>query len=421
MAAVKSRLVGGDDGRGSDPTAGRSGLASRRVAALGLVVLLASGLAVATIWIRLLSAAVDSGWVTEHTGTVLGRDLGAFTGAASLLADGRAVEMYDPAPFEARGFAGFVNPPFFAVAFLAIRSVGFPALWVAWTAASIAAVVGACALLGARRPWLVATAVLFTIPMLVDVRLGQTAAFAALAVAVIYRLLAADRPRLAGIVAASLAYKPQYLVGFAVWWLVDRRRRPALAACTVVVAAVIAASAITMTGAWEAFFDRLASLTGQYAEAPVIQFTAWHTVSALLPWLGDAAVTIVWLVAALLVLILQAAFVRRAGGSLEAMVAAAVVVPLLVAPHVLVYDWVLLVVPLVLLGRAFPGRRETWLAMAAVLAAAAFVAAPIAALADGTVGVAIPIAYPVLAACSFGGARVVIGEVERSAVPADRP
>jgi alpha-1,2-mannosyltransferase len=397
-----------------------------RVIRLIVVVLVAGGLVTAMLWARFIAAGVGSGWALDHHDIELGRDLRAFAHAATLLLDGRIDDIYRPEAFIAVGAADFQNPPFYALLFVPLAQIPMPALWFVWAGASFAAIALSLRLLRVRHSFVLAVAVLFTAPLFTGLRFGQNEALSVLLLAAVYRLLEAGRARGAGAVAGLLAYKPHFLAGLGVWWLLERRRRPALAACAMVVATLVIGSWALLPGAWPAFVDRLSGISELYSGAsPVVQFTSWHAIRALLPWMPDAAVTAMWLTWSIAALAAFTWFLQTARHHLPASFAAAVVFPLLVSPHVVVYDWALLIVPGALVWNAFPAQRTTWLGSIALIATAALIGAPTSALLGQLIGYRLPVAMIVLVATVAVCARAVLDELRAESpsttVPAQAP
>ena len=165
------------------------------------------------------------GAVTLAAGSLLGYDFQAYVHAADRLLAGE--RLYDPAVSVAGGFAIYLYPPPFALAFVPFallpEDVG---VW-AWTALLAAAVVAAALVMPVRREvrWLVVLLAAFDWPVLYSIKLGQVGPILLLLFAIGWRWM--DRP---GVLAASVVagaitkLQPLALAG---WALLTGRVRAA--------------------------------------------------------------------------------------------------------------------------------------------------------------------------------------------------
>jgi hypothetical protein len=170
-------------------------------------------------------------------------------------------------------------------------------------------------------------------------------------------------------------------------------------------------SVIAMPAAWGAYPGRLIGTAGEYAAAPVFEYTAWHSIRQLAPNAPTVAVVPVAVVVLGSLLLCYLRFLRSARGHLEACFAASVVAGLLLAPHLFPYDWVVLVIPIMLLWRAFPRLRDELLAGAAVLAVISLASWPMCLALWTAFGWSVPVAFVTLAAIAVVVGRRVLGEI----------
>ena len=373
----------------------------------------AFGVAVAALWVRFLLGSAANGWVTDHNGAAFAADIAAFSRGASLALDGLGPDLYDAPGFQIVGASGFLNPPFFAYYFVPFVGLQQPVLWLVWSALSLGMLWLALRLLAVEFRWVWMAALLLTLPGYMNFKFGQNSLLTVLLFAATYRLLQTRRLVLAGFVAGFALYKVQLLVGFGLWWLAEFRRYwKVLVALATAGVVLIAASWLLLPGAWPALASRLTELQGEYAAYAEAHFSALHAAFVLAPDLGTTGATAVGVVFALAVAAGYIWYLRRVRGHLEASFAAAVVVGLLTAPHLLGYDWLLLVVPYALVWRAFPRRRLLWVQTAVLLSAAAYVSGPFAALMASMVDWAVQPAVPVLLGVAVVSARAILDELD---------
>jgi alpha-1,2-mannosyltransferase len=169
-----------------------------------------------------------TGAVALAAGPLLGYDFEAYVQAADRLLAGE--RLYDPAVSVAGGFAIYLYPPPFAIAFVPFALLPDGVGVVAWTVLLGAAVVAAALLMPVRREirWLIVLLAAFDWPVLYSIKLGQVGPILLLLFAIGWRWM--DRP---GVLAASIVaggvtkLQPAAL---AIWALLTGRVRAGLLA-----------------------------------------------------------------------------------------------------------------------------------------------------------------------------------------------
>jgi hypothetical protein len=182
--------------------------------------------------------------ILATAGGTWGYDYQAYAHAAQRLLDSRP--LYDPAVDLAGGFAIYLYPPPFAVAFVPFVLLGDPAGLYAWTALLIGCTVAAVALMPVSVPlrWAMLLLAGLSWPFLYSLKLGQVGPILLLLFAIGWRWL--DDPiRLGLSTALGAAIKLQPGIVF-VWALLTRRW--AAIAVGVVALAVLAVTATVLAG-----------------------------------------------------------------------------------------------------------------------------------------------------------------------------
>jgi hypothetical protein len=87
---------------------------------------------------------------------------------------------------------------------------------------------------------------------------------------------------------------------------------------------------------------------------------------------------------------------QRLGQARHLDLASAVVLSLLVSPHAMIYDWALLVIPAVIVWRAYPEMRPRWLVLFAAVWIAALVSGPLTLAQQRVLPFAVQVSVPVL-------------------------
>ena len=190
------------------------------------------------LWAATVVAAVCTSWVAlrRPPGGRL-TDLGVYTGAVSDLRQGAS--LYD---FSSHLNAPFTYPPFAGLLFLPLADVPALPLQIAWTLATLAAVVVLAWLVG-RGGWrtpALALVLVLSAPVASNIKFGQVSLFLAVLVAV--DLLVLRRYRAFGVlIGLAAAIKLTPLIFIPLLWLAGRRRAAVVATATFAGGVLIAA------------------------------------------------------------------------------------------------------------------------------------------------------------------------------------
>jgi alpha-1,2-mannosyltransferase len=293
--------------------------------------------------------------ILATAGTTWGYDYEAYAQAARRLLDG--LRLYDPAVDLAGGFAIYLYPPPFALAFIPFELLGDPFGLYAWTVVLIACTVGAIALMPVMPTlrWLMLLLAAIDWPVAYSIKLGQVAPILLLLFVLGWRWL--ERP--AGLGAtigagALVKVQPALLAG---WALLTGRWRAALIAVALAAGVSVVTLPLVGIAAWEDYVAVLRAVS-----APV-ETPHNFTPGAVLYQAGIDAGTasvIQWLVvASALVLVIVAARWRSASASyVVAVVASQLISPLLWDHYAVI----------LLLPAAWLAARGAWWALAIPLA-----------------------------------------------------
>lgn len=247
-------------------------------------------------------------------------------------------------------FLWFAYPPFYARSWLLLTGLGIDAAFVVWTIAGLAALAAAVRVAAGRWDLAAIALGLAWYPAAINFELGQNAAFGALIVAVSVGLVRSGRHIAGGALLGLLVYKPQLAIGLGVWWLLDRRFRPAGWSALASAGLVLATSLLVDATAWAAYREALSELAGQRGQILQVSLAGFADL-ALADWtLGRTVGT----VAGAAVLAWFGWWVARRQPSFELAAAAAIVVTVLSAPYLIVYDYLIAVGPAVILIRSRP-------------------------------------------------------------------
>lgn len=373
-----------------------------------LIVAVLAGVVIAAWSLQRIVDVQELSWFQGTDSIEVGKDFQVFYVGSVLVADGDIELLYDFDAFQAQfeehiGRAAtpnmvFANPPAFALVVAPLTTMAWQTAWIVWTVLSLAALVVAVRVLSAQRALLVAGTVALTLPGLIAITSGQSTFFWLLIVAGVFALLRRGSRVAAGALAGLLILKPPLLIGFGLWWLMDRRMHRTLLAAVSSAAAIVIASTPFVGRAWLEYpfsLIRFADLH-QTSDAQVWQFSPWGFFDPLVPGYPGVA-RLAGILAAILGAIAFLAFYRRHRDEWPLLFAASIITTLWISPHVLVYDWVLLVAALAILWRARPESAKAWRAAAVALVFAASSSLLVANLMRDTLGWVIQFAVPTLA------------------------
>lgn len=303
--------------------------------------------------------------LTASRSAVLPDFLAYWTGG-NLVAHGHATSLYDPVvqavlqretvPGLRGSLSWFVAPPFAAVLYLPLGAIPYGIAAGVFVAMSLAAFYLVWRILEPTvrrdtnlRVGLFLLALAASPPVFEAIGAGQNSPFLLLLWVLALRQLTAGRDATAGALFASAAFKPHLMLLIPVWLLVRRKWRALFALGVGGIAVFVVPLAFLPSGTFDAWRTALTSNTfGQHvqvgqtwkmesASALLTDVTGWSRIDAVV--LAVGAVGLAWWLAKL-----------RPDPLQDLSVVA--VVTVLCAPHVMLYDAVLLIIPIVWLARA---------------------------------------------------------------------
>lgn len=318
-------------------------------------------------------------------GTVFQPDWFAHWTGGRLLLQGRASDLYDPAVQQELqdsvtggrpDLAWFVSPPAAALIYLPFAALPYVASAVLWSAVTIVLLVASAVLLRPLLPaytdaaWRLGLLVVAASqPVLELVGGGQDSALLLLLWVVGLRLLDRHRDVAAGAVLALGLVKPQLFVLVPLVLLVQRRWSAVAAWAAAALGLVLASAAVAGVGGQTAWLEALRS--SRYHEVVQVgQSWMMHGVPSALVSLvpaswGEAAQLVGVLLGAVLVVALLVAVRRSAQASVMTVWSLVALTTVLLTPHVLSYDLVLLIPAFLHLARR-GGTRTTRLSLLAL-------------------------------------------------------
>jgi protein-S-isoprenylcysteine O-methyltransferase Ste14 len=375
-----------------------------------------------------LGAVLWGGWLVsllagpgflDLAGQVKGADFIQAYAAGRIVVSGQADRLYDlglqrevehaiTRPQDWPGWHGFLNPPFFALAFVPLALLPYGVAFALWCALGLGLVAAALALVGRVEPawgarWRAAVPwVLAFVPVFAAVSYGQNSLVSVGLLAGVFVLLRRGRDFAAGLVLGAVLYKPQLALVLALMLLLDRRWRTLLG---------LAAGGVALGAASWALSPRAciawAELARSFLAMPRAPgFPAWnmHSLTTfftlLLPAAPRAAAALALLATGCALVAVRALQPVWGGDGLRRWYAIALWGTALVSPHLFLYDLSLLALAAVLV---WPDRRDEdlWIGGMALVWVALLFSGPLARALQTALGPAVQLSVPVVAAVGY--------------------
>lgn len=349
----------------------------------------------------------------------VGDDYATFHGAASLVADGRGADVYDPPVLAERIAETIAFPnvednyfghfPFFVLAFVPLTVLPFNTAFLVFTVLGLIVFAVALSRMGVSRVGAVLVLVTLSFPGFYTLDLGQMGLLVAALMFGVYLMLHSDRMFVAGILIGLLAFKVPYAIGIGCWWIL----RPVYYRKAIGGAAIssvgLAFAGLLVPGGWAAYW----ALTTDGPRIDRVARSGFSLFEMLWAALGnDMLATVLWVLVSIAVLVGFYRTIHRLDHCLEPSMALAVVMGLLISPRTGWYDWVLLVVPAVLLWQTYPRLRSQLVAAGAWVYFAGAVSIYLATKVDSASGVFVQSAPLVLVGVTGWFVRLLLADSE---------
>ncbi|MEP9390302.1 glycosyltransferase family 87 protein [Mesorhizobium sp. KR9-304] len=338
-----------------------------------LVHLVLFGLVVA--YAALLIATFVMGiWLIGADGRPIGVDFVSFWAAGKLVLQGHAVDAYDwvvhktvatAAGIDIKGRFTFQYPPTFLLVTPTLALLPYPAAMLLWTAFGMTLYLFAVRLIAGG--WNATLVALAWPAVLWNTVVGQTgfltAALLGAGIALIDR-----RPALAGVLFGLLTVKPQFGLLIPIALVAGGRWKVVIWAA--VSALALAAASTVMLGAasWTAFLDSASRINDAILTAGGADFSKLQSLYGYLRALGFGSEA-AWLAHGAFVLLLAAgvAWLWRSAAAFDLKAAGLAAATILASPYAFIYDFVMLALPLLFLGRTGFSGKEVAVVVAAAL------------------------------------------------------
>lgn len=334
--------------------ASTAGFFTRRRLRYGLI-------ASATLWVTYLISVLMGPGHMDLADQAVGNDFSQFYAAGVTIRSGDSAQLYDMRyqfeleqeilgpPWE--GFHAFLTPPFHAWVYVPFTHLPYEAAVAAWSVLGFVLLYASIRLIGADARKVLPWAISF-FPFFATISFGQNAMLSMVILAAAYALWRRRRLVLAGLVLSLILYKPQLALGvLALWGLQWRRDWRALGGFALGSLLTGAFSWLVMGEATRSYLDFSREVIPNLATWSNPSVWHMHTFRAFFELLIGAGTpaNLLGLLVGLGSLVGFIGFWRKYRSEPAMTFAAAVVLTMLVTPHGLVYDWVLFLIPAILL------------------------------------------------------------------------
>jgi alpha-1,2-mannosyltransferase len=334
-------------------------------------------------WIISLSLGAGN---TDMDGHLIGADYVAFYTAGKILQMDRSPDLYNlelahqvqqplyPAPSD--NFHPYLNPPFYAWLFIPFTSIPYPWSPLLWMIFNLCVLWAGLRLLIPENTWKIFLLALTWRPAFAAIGFGQNA-FLSLGILILaYVLIRHERKFAAGLAAGLLLYKPQLLIGLGLYWLLDLRRNWHIFAGMAATGALLAGGSLwLMPEATREYIFYAQKIAANLMTVP--SFPIWNAHSVQAFWLGLFPGWVNFAVGLHLICALAGIwfFLRHREIFLNNRTlgyGAAVCLTVWITPYIMIYDWVLLLIPAILFWQELPRWRNQLQVVYAILWVVAF-------------------------------------------------
>jgi alpha-1,2-mannosyltransferase len=307
-------------------------------------------------------------------GKLIGADYLAFYTGGEILLQNESANLYDlefQQSMQRELIGGdwtdleaFVNPPFYA--WLAVPFAEMPYLlgFALWTFLGLLGLWISLRLLGLKDPRIPFVWALSWYPVFAAISFGQNSLLSLFLFCLAFWLWRKEHLWTAGLVSSLLLFKPQWVIGLGVLWLLEWRRSfSALMGLALGGAILGLVSFWQLPAASSAYLDLIRNVLPDWQTQPGYQLFHLHTVRGfwflLLPHHRGLAdlLSLLLMVTGLFGFVF---FWFRYRDQLTLLFAAVVCLTLWVNPHAMIYDWAVLLIPAVLLWQQMPNLRGAW-------------------------------------------------------------
>jgi alpha-1,2-mannosyltransferase len=339
----------------------------------------------ATVWAVWLASILLGTGIRDVFGQVIGNDFLAFYTGGKIVSSGQSANLYDLSYQYTVQHSIFqddwsylylyVNPPFYAWLFVLFAQFPYRISALLWMGLGLAGIGLGVRWLHISQPMRALTWGLTFFPVFAGVSFGQNASLSLALFCLIYALWRRERCFSAGLASSLLLYKPQLLIGMGFLWLLDWKRERNTLAGLIAGGIILVLLCFLVTP--QASLGYIRNSQFMLSDSPIMNAYATRTF-----WLNllPGVPVLPYLLYILCVVIGICVFIhfwQQKRDNKELLFGAAICLTLWVTPHVMVYDWNLLLIPAIFLWEQKPGEHPWLTRIYALVWAAVWVSGPL--------------------------------------------
>jgi hypothetical protein len=265
----------------------------------------------------------------------------------------------------------FITPPFLAWLYLPFSAFPYTISFLLWSAFSLTALWLSFSWLGFEKPARKYLWALSWFPLFASISFGQNSLLSLAILSLTYLFWNSNKKLAAGVVISLLLYKPQLMLGVSLLWLLEWRRD-----WKALLGLGIGCGVITSLSIWllpEASQDYLIiSRTILPKLLSTEGFPLWHahTLRAFILLMFPGQVNLsnfFWILLSIIAVFAFIRFWRVYRENRTLLYAGAICLTILITPHAMIYDWVLLLIPAVLIWENKPELQKELVAIFALI------------------------------------------------------
>ncbi len=367
----------------------------------------------------LIGGALWGGWIVsllfgkgniDLAGHLIGTDFVAFYTAGKIILMGRSAELYnlDLAHLIQQNLYGgaslnynpYLNPPHFALFMAPFALIPYPWAPILWIVLGLICLWFSMKWLGAKHPARYFCLALTWLPVFSAVSFGQNSFISLALLSLTYFLWIRKKNIGAGLIFSLLLFKPQFLIGIGLLWLLDWRNSwKALIGLSFGLISQVGINLWLFPEASLSFLSYAQKINANLMTIDGFPFwnaysvkAFWLTLLPGIPWLSQG----LYLICTLFGLFFFLKFWQKNSNNQIIMFCAAIIWLVWSIPYLMIYDWTLLLLPVVLLWINVVTLKPLWKAIFAFIWVVTFLSSPLTFLQLQVLPAAIQISIPAL-------------------------
>lgn len=325
-------------------------------------------------WIGWIVTIALGNGTTDMYGNLIGNDFSGFYSAGKIILMGRSSDLYNidltRSIQEAlrgdasKGFNIFMNPPHYALLMVPFALLPYPWAPLLWIGAGLGCLWLSMKWLAAEHPSRSFLWALTWFPVFCAAGFGQNSFFSLAIFSLTYSLWMRKKNLLSGLMFSLMLFKPQFLIGICLLWILDWRRSwKALLGLVIGLCIQIGINFGFLPEASLSYVDYMMNtIPGMVRVEGSAIWNAYATLSfwqTLLPNFPGLAQTF-YLISLGFGLFYYLKFFMKFFTEKPIIYSATIVWTIWSIPYLNVYDWSLLLIPAVLLWHHAPASRSIW-------------------------------------------------------------